>query len=70
MNERKLKESSAEFYQQTLDEYGLLVHTVRRQFEMLRPEGMSKVKRLLDGEETRPGRRSGVHGETAAPGTA
>ena len=51
VNERKLKESPAEFYQQTLDEYGLLVHTVRRQFEMLRPEGMSKVKRLLDGEE-------------------
>ncbi|MBI2886783.1 MAG: hypothetical protein HYY02_06210 [Chloroflexi bacterium] len=51
LHQRTLKEGSEEFYDETLRKYPALVHAVRKQFEMLRPEAMGRVKRLLDGEE-------------------
>lgn len=51
VNQRVLKARAHAFYQDTLDEYGLLVNAIRKQFEMLRSEGLTRVKRLLDGEE-------------------
>lgn len=49
--EHKLAEGSGEFYPDTVASYPGLVQSVRRQFEMLRPQGMAPVKRLLDGED-------------------
>ena len=49
--QRTLKEGSEEFYEKTLEQHPGLVHAIRKQFEMLRPDGMSRVKRLIDGEE-------------------
>ncbi|MSQ09421.1 MAG: VWA domain-containing protein [Dehalococcoidia bacterium] len=49
--EQKLAEGKGEFYQKTVQEHPGLVLQVRRQFEMLRPQGMAPVKRLLDGED-------------------
>ncbi|MBI4497603.1 MAG: VWA domain-containing protein [Chloroflexi bacterium] len=51
VHQRRLKEGGSEFYEQTLGRYRWLVHKVRLQFEMLRPENYGRVKRLLDGEE-------------------
>ena len=49
--QRVLKEGSDDFYEQTLNQHPGLVSALRKQFEMMRPEGMNKVKRLIDGEE-------------------
>lgn len=49
--EHKLAEGRGEFYRKTVQEYPGLVLQVRRQFEMMRPQGMAPVKRLLDGED-------------------
>lgn len=51
LHQRTLREGSGESYEKTLLEHQWLAHAVRKQFEMLRPEGMGRVKRLLDGEE-------------------
>jgi len=51
LHQRTLREGSGESYEKTLHEHQWLAHAVRKQFEMLRPEGMGRVKRLLDGEE-------------------
>ncbi len=49
--QRTLKEGSEDFYEETLHRNAALVHAIRKQFEMLRPEEMGRVKRLVDGEE-------------------
>ena len=49
--EHTLAEGRGEFYQRTVQENPGLVLQVRRQFEMLRPQGMAPVKHLLDGED-------------------
>lgn len=49
--EHVLAEGRGEFYQKTVQGYPGLVLAVRRQFEMLRPQGMAPVKHLLDGED-------------------
>ena len=49
--QRTLKEGSQEFYEQTLHRHPALVYAIRKQFEMLRPEAVGRVKRLIDGED-------------------
>ncbi|MEK7214521.1 MAG: hypothetical protein AAB289_02870, partial [Chloroflexota bacterium] len=51
VNQRTLKEGAEEFYDRTISQHYGLVAALRKQFEMLRPEGITKVKRLMDGEE-------------------
>ena len=51
LHQRTLKEGGEEFYDRTISQHHGLVHALRKQFEMLRPEGITKVKRLMDGEE-------------------
>ena len=51
LRERVLREAEGDFFGEALASHRTLVSGVRRQFEMLRPELLGKVKRLLDGEE-------------------
>ncbi len=39
------------FYQATLKKYAGLIKKVKREFQMLRPESLTKLKRQVDGEE-------------------
>ena len=49
--QRTMKEGSEDFYEDVLHRNPHLVYAIRKQFEMLRPEAMGRVKRLVDGEE-------------------
>lgn len=51
LREVEVDGSSEEFVTRTLANYSGLVSLIRRQFQMLKPEGMKKVKRQEDGEE-------------------
>lgn len=44
-------EGTLAYYEQTLAKHSSLLRQTQRQFEMLRPELLRKMKRLLDGEE-------------------
>ncbi len=51
VREHALKGNSTKFYQATLVKYAGLIKKVKREFQMLRPEGLTKLKRQLDGDE-------------------
>lgn len=51
LNERLLEKADAASLRATLESSADLLRDVRRQFELLKPELMTKVRRLLDGEE-------------------
>jgi len=51
VGERPAREGEAAFYDETLQRYHGLVAVIRRQFELMRPETLRKLKRLEDGHE-------------------
>jgi nitric oxide reductase activation protein len=51
VRQKTMSEGDPTYYSQTLSNYGSLVTQIRRQFEMMVPEMMRKVRRLEDGEE-------------------
>ncbi|MEE9325503.1 MAG: VWA domain-containing protein [Dehalococcoidia bacterium] len=51
VRERTIEEGTTNFYDKTLEENAILLHQIRRQFELLAPEFLKKVKRLPDGED-------------------
>jgi nitric oxide reductase NorD protein len=51
VREHPLNAGPNEFYQRTLQKYAGLIRKVKREFQMLRPEGMIKLKRQFDGDE-------------------
>ncbi len=51
VRERRMEEGTQEFFERTLKSHSVLVTQIKRQFEMLAPEMLSKVKHLPDGEE-------------------
>lgn len=51
VRERVLEGESNKFYFETIEKYKGLVKTIRREFQMLRPEGLLKFKRQFDGDD-------------------
>lgn len=51
VRERILEGESNKFYFETIAKYKGLVKTIRREFQMLRPEGLVKFKRQFDGDD-------------------
>ena len=51
VRQKTLSEGDPNFYGATLHNHGALVSQVRRQFELMVPEMMRKVRRLEDGED-------------------
>jgi nitric oxide reductase NorD protein len=51
VNEQTLSGKSSGFYREVMHKHAGLVKKVKREFQMLRPEGLAKLKRRLDGEE-------------------
>ena len=51
VSEKVLSEGSADFFEETLARYPLLVAQIRKQFEMITPELFRKADRQYDGEE-------------------
>jgi len=51
LRQRPIEEGSPSYFDRVLRTYASVVYDIRRQFEMLRPELLRKVKRLRDGEE-------------------
>jgi len=51
VRERVLEGGSNNFYFETIQKYAGLVKTIRREFQMLRPEGLVKFKRQFDGDD-------------------
>ncbi|MFO7965653.1 MAG: VWA domain-containing protein [Desulfobacterales bacterium] len=51
VTERRLSGGSEDFYRSTLTKYAGLVKKIKREFQMLRPEGVIKFKRQVDGNE-------------------
>ena len=47
--ERKVTGDDPEFYRKTLESYGGLIKKIRREFQVLRPEALVKLKRQFDG---------------------
>ena len=51
VREKPMAEGDATFYQETLHSYSSLMSQIRRQFEMLAPEQLKKIKHLPDGDD-------------------
>lgn len=51
VREQVLRGTSTEFYQATLEKYAGLIRKVKREFQMLRPEGLVKLRRQFDGDD-------------------
>ncbi|MCH9037427.1 MAG: VWA domain-containing protein, partial [Chloroflexi bacterium] len=51
VKERIMEEGDNGFYDKTLQEYSLLQAQIKRQFELLAPEQLRKVRRLPDGDD-------------------
>ena len=51
VRERRMDEGSTDFFENTLRTYSGLVSKIKKQFEMLAPESMRKIKHLPDGDE-------------------
>ena len=51
VRERRMDEGTQEFFDRTLKSHAILVSQIKKQFEMLAPEMLHKVKHLPDGEE-------------------
>jgi len=51
VREKPMAEGDTTFYQETLHSYSSLMNQIRRQFEMLAPEQLKKIKHLPDGDD-------------------
>jgi len=51
VREQVLPGTSTEFYEATLEKYAGLIRKVKREFQMLRPEGLVKLRRQFDGDD-------------------
>ncbi len=51
LNEIVLDEDDTSFIQDTKQRHAELLHQIRQQFQLLKPEMFKKIKRLIDGEE-------------------
>ena len=51
VKQRTMDEGDTDFYDKTLQEYSLLQTQIKRQFELLAPEQLRKVRRLTDGDD-------------------
>ncbi len=51
LNEIVLDEDDTGFIQDTKQRHAELLHQIRQQFQLLKPEMFKKIKRLIDGEE-------------------
>jgi len=51
VRQKTLSQGTTDFYETTLQNHATLAAQVKRQFEMMSPQGLRKVKRLEDGEE-------------------
>lgn len=51
VNERNVVGDDPEFYNETMEKYDGLIKRIRREFQVLRPEALIKLKRQFDGNE-------------------
>ncbi len=51
VREQDLRGTSTEFYQATLEKHAGLIRKVKREFQMLRSEGLVKLRRQFDGDD-------------------
>jgi nitric oxide reductase NorD protein len=51
IRERILEGGTEEFYQDTVQKYAGLIKKIRREFQMLRPEGLVKLRSQFDGDD-------------------
>jgi nitric oxide reductase NorD protein len=51
VHEQVLRGQSLDFYRETLDKHAGLLKKIRREFQMLKPEGFVKKKRQYDGDD-------------------
>ncbi len=51
VREKPVEEGDVQFFNDTLINHGALTADIRRQFELITPEGFRKVRRLIDGED-------------------
>jgi len=49
--EDKVSGDDPEFYRETMEKYGGLIQKIRREFQVLRPEALVKLKRQFDGDD-------------------
>jgi nitric oxide reductase NorD protein len=51
LREKHLGEGDTSFFSTTMDNYATLVAQIRRQFELIVPQGLRKMKKMQDGDE-------------------
>jgi len=51
VREHPLSAGSDGFYRRTLQKYAGLIRKIKREFQMMRPEGLTKLKRQFDGDD-------------------
>jgi len=51
LREKEMTEGDSAYFSTTLDGYAALASQIRRQFELMIPQGLQKVKRQQDGDE-------------------
>jgi len=51
VRERIVEETSNEFYNDTIQKYAGQIKNVRREFQMLRPEGLVRLRQQFDGDD-------------------
>ncbi|MGC9444190.1 MAG: VWA domain-containing protein [Candidatus Methanospirareceae archaeon] len=51
VREQQLTGGSTDFYRATVQKYGGLIKCIRREFQMLRPEGLVKVREQFEGND-------------------
>jgi hypothetical protein len=51
LREKNMSEGDSSYFSTTLDSYATLAAQIRRQFELLVPQGLQKVKKQQDGDE-------------------
>ena len=51
LREKDMAEGESAYYSATLDSYATLAGQIRRQFELIAPQGFRKMRRMQDGDE-------------------
>ena len=51
LREKHMGEGDTSFFSTTMDSYATLVSQIRRQFELIVPQGLRKMKKMQDGDE-------------------
>ncbi|MBI3743320.1 MAG: hypothetical protein HY261_03440, partial [Chloroflexi bacterium] len=51
VREKQMEEGTQDFYDKTLKNHAMLAAKIKKQFEMLAPQAMKKIKHLPDGDE-------------------